>query len=405
MYLLNPMKDGEMHMAPKKPNKQQEVEDVLSNHDFMEMLNKRLGEGSIFAFDGDLTAKVQPVSTGVPSLDFALGIGGVPWGRLVEAYGPESSGKTTLALLIVAEFQKNARIIPHVFYGKKVLFIDAEHALDPHHAQFLGVDISKETGMLISQPNCGEDAYNLAEAAILSGQTGLIVGDSLPSFIPKKVIDGSAEDQNIGLQARLNSQNLPKMANLCSKKNCTFIMINQIREKVGVMYGNPETTPGGRALKFYSSVRMEVRREMIVKSDVTIGQKIKVKLVKNKVSRPFTTAEFDYYYDTGVDIIKDIMNVSMDMDIIHRKGAYYFLGPDPDDAKNVYTDGAGNELKWMGKETVEAVLKQSPALFNYINDIVQGRIPKDAQFVEEAHDDEVLEEEITGDTDEIPSLV
>lgn len=369
-------------MAKKAPDKQKTIEGAVSNKDFINMMNKRMGEGSIFAFDGDSTAKVQPVATGIPSLDFALGIGGLPWGRLAEIYGPESSGKTTVCLKVIAEFQKNAKIIPHVFYGKKVLFIDAEHALDPYHAEFLGCDISEETGMLISQPTCAEEAYDLAEASILSGQVGLIVGDSLPSFVPKKVIDGSAGDQNIGLQARLNSQNLPKMATLCSKHDVLFIMINQIREKVGVMYGNPETTPGGRALKFYSSVRMEIRRELITKSDVNIGQIIKVKIVKNKVSRPFTKAEFDYYYETGIDFYKDIMNVAMDMGIIKRAGAYYYYG---EDSKNPQVDGAGNPLKWMGKETVENVLKSSPALFAYTNDIVQGRIPKDAVFVEEDH--------------------
>lgn len=379
----------------KKVDKQQTVEGQVSNADFIAMINKRMGEGSIFAFDGDNTAKVQPVSTGIPSLDYALGIGGLPWGRLVEIYGPESSGKTTVCLRVIAEFQKNSRIIPHVFYGKKVLFVDAEHALDPTHAEFLGCDISEETGMLISQPTHGEEAYNLIETAILSGQVGLIVGDSLPSFVPKKVIEGNAEDQNIGLQARLNSQNLPKMATLCSQNNVLFIMINQIREKVGVMYGNPETTPGGRALKFYSSVRMEIRRSMITKSDATIGQTINIKVIKNKVSRPFTKSEFDYYYDTGIDVVKDIMNVAMDMDIIKRVGAYYYYG---EDAKNPLTDGSGNALKWMGKDTVESVLKQSPALFHYTNEIVQGRIPKDAQFVEEDHtQDGQLEEDTSAE--------
>lgn len=379
----------------KKVDKQQTVEGQVSNTDFINMINKRMGEGSIFAFDGDNTAKVQPVSTGIPSLDYALGIGGLPWGRLVEIYGPESSGKTTVCLRIIAEFQKNSKIIPHIFYGKKVLFVDAEHALDPTHAEFLGCDISEETGMLISQPTHGEEAYNLIETAILSGQVGLIVGDSLPSFVPKKVIEGNAEDQNIGLQARLNSQNLPKMATLCHQNNVLFIMINQIREKVGVMYGNPETTPGGRALKFYSSVRMEIRRSMITKSDVTIGQTINIKVIKNKVSRPFTKSEFDYYYDTGIDVVKDIMNVAMDMDIIKRAGAYYYYG---EDSKNPLTDGAGNALKWMGKDTVEGVLKQSPALFHYTNEIVQGRIPKDAQFVEEDHaQDGHLEEDTSAE--------
>ncbi len=354
----------------------------VTNADLMKMINSRMGEGSIYAFDGDSTVKVQPVSSGIPSLDYALGIGGWPWGRLIEVYGPESSGKTTVALKTVATFQALSKEPGHPFYGQKAVFIDAEHALDPFHAQALGVDISEDTGMLISQPTNGEEAYDLMTALVLSGEVGLIVGDSLPSFIPKKVIEGSAEDNHIGLQARLNSQMLPVLASHGSKHDCTIIMINQIREKVGVMYGNPETTPGGRALKFYSSVRAEVRRKEIKKGDVFLGQTITVSVKKNKVARPFTKASFDYYWDTGIDVVKDIMNVAMDMEIIKRAGAWYYYG---EESKNPLKDGAGNELKWMGKEAVEAVLKQSPALFQYTNDIVQGRIPKDAQFIDEDH--------------------
>lgn len=387
-------------MAKKKTDKQEPLKDGVSNKDLMNMINKRMGEGSIYAFDGDQTVKVQPVSTGIPSLDYALGIGGFPLGRFIEIYGPESSGKTTLALSTVASFQKLSKQEGHPLYGKKAVFIDAEHALDPYHAEFLGVDISEETGMLISQPESGEQAYDLMVTLILSGQVGLIIGDSLPSFIPQRVIDGSAEDNHVGIQARLNSQMIPVVANHASKNNCCVIMINQIREKVGVMFGNPETTPGGRAAKFYSSVRAEVRRKEIKQKDVTIGQTMTVRIKKNKVSRPFTSAEFDYYFDTGVDTTKDIMNVALDMGVIKRAGAWYFFG---EDSKNPLKDGAGNELKWMGKETVEAVLKQSPALFSYTNDIVQGRIPKDAQFVEEDHeqDGELEEEAVEGESLEL----
>lgn len=222
----------------KKPIEPIEIKkERVTNKDLMGMINKRLGEGSIYAFEGEQTAKVQPVSTGIPSLDFALGIGGLPWGRIIELYGPESSGKTTVALKTIATFQQQASDPNHVFYGKKAVFIDAEHALDPFHAKALGVDISEETGMLISQPESGEAAYDLMVTLILSGQVGLIVGDSLPSFIPKRVIDGTAEDNHIGLQARLNSQMLPVIAQHAQKMNTTVIMINQIREKVGVMYG------------------------------------------------------------------------------------------------------------------------------------------------------------------------
>lgn len=743
-------------MAPKKKPETKTEEapkkDALSNKSFLNMMNKKLGEETLYAFEGERTAKIQPVSTGVPSLDFALGIGGLPWGRLVEIYGPESSGKTTIALKVVAEFQKNAKIIPHVFYGKKVVFIDAEHALDPIHAQALGVDIS-EDGMLIMQPDYGEQAYDAMVSLILSGHVGLIVGDSLPSFIPKAVVDGSAEDNHMMIAARLNSQMIPVVTQHAQKNNTLVIMINQIREKptmygclhadtkinfvdgrslpirkvveeqisgqvwsyneesssmeareitdwhhngfvethedyihfeaegietkngifgftvtpdhkvltqlgwkeaknisfqdklvskyksiinsslqeflygmfigdstlrvrknnsacislqdnqnpeylswkleklspfisfkkngkrfdsefsyelklmkdqfqnrnplsmlinqysdlslalwymddghldiqdyhnrcsisakrfknnheilskivatlnnqgfecdykdydgsirftangskdlmnrivkyipdsmqykltddlkgqyedfnlhseieykvthtkilnirfasdrqirqkgkydisiegnhnylVGglsngiIVHNSPETTPGGRAMKFYSSVRMEVKRKEIKKGDVVLGQTIFVTVKKNKVSRPFTKSEFDYYWDTGIDVIKDIMNVAMDMDIIKRAGSYYYYG---EDHKNPLKDGAGNELKWMGKETVENVLKQSPALFAYTNDIVQGRIPKDAVFVDEDHsqDGELEQEEALTEPSDAPPV-
>jgi recombination protein RecA len=374
--------------AKKETEEKPKQQEAMSNQAFLNMMNKKLGDQMLYAFEGESTVKVQPVSTGVPSLDYALGIGGLPWGRVVEIFGPESSGKTTLALKTIAEFQKNARIIPHVFYGKKAVFIDAEHALDPIHAQALGVDISAETGMLVMQPDYGEQAYDTMVSLILSGQVGLVVGDSIPSFIPKAVIDGSAEDNHMMIAARLNSQMIPVVAQHAMKNNTLVIFINQIREKP-TMYGNPETTPGGRALKFYSSVRLEVKRKEIKKSDTIIGQTMFVTVKKNKVARPFTKAEFDYYFSDGIDVIKDIMNVAMDMDIIKRAGSWYFYGEDKD---NVLSDGAGNPLKWMGKETVEAVLKQSPALFEYTNDIVQGRIPKDAVFVDEDHSQDETDE-------------
>lgn len=383
-------------MAKKKEEKKLEkVDKPISNKQFISMMNTKLKDEVLYSFDGDNTVKVQPVSTGIPSLDFALGIGGQPLGRLVELYGPESAGKTTIALMTIAQFQKFSRTQGHPLFGKKAVFIDAEHALDPIHAQALGVDIS-EDGLIIIQPDNGEQAYDTMVSLMLSGHVGLIVGDSLPSFIPKAVIDGSAEDNHMMIAARLNSQMIPIITKHASDAETLMIMINQIREKP-TMYGNPETTPGGRAMKFYSSVRMEVRRKEIKKSDVVIGQTMTVSVKKNKVARPFTKSEFDYYFDTGIDVIKDIMNVAMDMDVIKRGGAWYYLG---EDIKNPLKDGAGNELKWMGKEVVEGVLKQSPALYNYINDIVQGRIPKDAQFVDEAPDEEEYEDNEETVTDE-----
>lgn len=363
---------------------------VLSNKEFARMMNTRLGEGTIYSLTGGAEdrVKIQPVSTGIPSLDYSLGIGGLPWGRVVELYGAESSGKTTLALHVVKTFQEMAKRPNHPFYGKKTMFMDMEHALDPLHAQALGVDISEE-GMFVTQPDTAEEAYDAMFAYIQSGEVGVIVLDSLASMIPKKILDGSAEDNTIALAARLNSVNIPKVAQMASKHNCLVIFINQIRVNVGQMFGNPETTPGGKALRFFSSVRMEIRRKEIKKGDVFLGQTIFANIKKNKVSRPFTKAEFDYYWDTGIDIIKDIMNTSFEMDIIKRAGAWYYLG---DSSKEPWTDGNGNELKWNGKDAVEATLKISPALFNYINDIVQGSIPRETQFIQETDDDELEKE-------------
>lgn len=363
---------------------------VLSNKEFARMMNSRLGEGTIYSLtgDGEDKVKIQPVSTGIPSLDHALGIGGLPWGRVIEMYGNESSGKTTVALHVVKTFQEMAKRTLHPFYGKKTVFVDMEHALDPTHAQSLGVDISGE-GMLVTQPDTAEEAYDHIFAYIQSGEVGVIVLDSLAAMIPKKILDGSAEDNTIALAARINSINIPKVAQMASNHNCLVIIINQVRLNPGQMFGNPETTPGGKALRFFSSVRMEIRRKEIKKGDVFLGQTIFANIKKNKISRPFTKAEFDYYWDTGIDIIKDIMNTALEMDIIKRAGAWYFLG---EDSKNPWEDGAGNPLKWQGKESVEATLKISPALFEYINNIVQGSIPRETQFVQETDDD--LEKEM-----------
>lgn len=359
---------------------------------FKKMMNKKLGEGTFFTFDDPELVKIQPIPTGIPSIDHALGIGGWPVGRIIEIYGAESSGKTTLALQTIASYQKLAKDPNHPFHERpEVVYIDAENALDPYHVAKLGVDVSDETGMMINQPDYGEQAFDVMEAAINSGQVGIIVVDSVANLVPKKELEGSNEDQQMGLLARIMSKGLRKITGPAQKHGTTVLFINQIREKVGVMYGNPETTPGGRALRFYASVRAEVKKKPIKKSDVFIGNEMTLKIVKNKVARPFTETTVDYYYDTLFDIQKDILNVALDMDIIHKRGAYYFLGPDPMDSKNVYKDANGNDLKWQGKETVERVLKENPDLFDYINDMVQGRLPKDAQFVEEqSQEDEEL---------------
>lgn len=359
------------------------------------MMNKKLGAGTVFSFEDTESVKVQPVPTAIPSFDYALGIGGWPLGRVIELYGPESSGKTTIALQTVAQYQKLAKDPNHLFSKRpNVCYIDAEHALDPLHVERLGVDVSEETGMLINQPDYGEQAFDTTEAMIHSGEVGLVVIDSVAALTPKKEIEGSNEDNQVGLQARMVSKALRKITAPALKNDVLIICINQIREKVGVMYGNPETTPGGRALKFFASIRVEVRKKEIKKGDMVYGQTMTLSVKKNKVARPFTKSEVDYYYDTLFDTSKDIMNVAIEMGIIHRKGAYYFLGADPEDSKSPYLDEQGKELKWQGKDTLERVLKESPELFKYINDIVQGRIPKDVQFIDATSMEEDIEEEL-----------
>src|SRR5699024_10709110 len=347
---------------------------------FKDMMNKKLGEGTLFAFDGDDRLQVQPITTCIPSLDYALGIGGFPVGRIIEIYGMESSGKTTIALQTIAQYQKLAKDPDHPFSKKpEVVYIDAENALDPLHVERLGVDVSEETGMLINQPDFGEQAFDTMEAAIHSGQCGIIVVDSVANLVPKKEIEGSNEDQQMGLLARLMAKGLRKITKAANEHGTMVIFINQVREKIGVMYGNPETTPGGKSLPFYASVRMKINKKEIKKSDSVLGHTMNFKIIKNKLSRPFTSAEVDYYYDTLFDTEKDIMNTAIEMSIINRAGAWYFLG---ESTKNPATDSNGNELKWQGRVSLEESLKASPGLFAYINDLVQGNIPKDTQYIE-----------------------
>lgn len=349
-------------------------------NDIIQEFNKRFGEGTFFTFDDPEISKVYPIPTGISSFDYALGIGGLPLGRIVEFFGPESSGKTTVALKVIAEAQKLAKDPQSPLYGKRTAYIDAEHALDPIHVENLGVDVSRETGMLINQPDSGEEVFDLCESICTSEKFSVCVVDSVAALVPLKELEEGMDYNPIGLQARMMSQGLRKLKGLANKHGVLLLFINQIRHKVGVMYGNPETTPGGHALKFYASVRVDIRKKEIKQKDVFIGQTITATIKKNKVSRPHTKAEFDYYWDTGIDVVKDIMNVALMNGVINRAGAYYFMG---EDAKNPVKDVHGNELKWQGKDNLLESLKQSPELFDYIYNVVLGKIPKGAQYVEE----------------------
>ena len=303
-------------------------------------IERDFGKGSIMRLGENSHIMVEAIPTGSLSLDVALGIGGVPKGRIIEIYGPESSGKTTLALHIVAEAQKR---------GGEVAFIDAEHALDPTYARALGVDIDS---MLISQPDTGEQGLEICEALVRSGAIDVVVVDSVAALTPRAEIEGDMGDSHVGLLARLMSQALRKLAGSISKTNCVVIFINQLREKVGVVYGNPEVTTGGRALKFYSSVRMEVRRvEAIKNGSEVVGNRTRAKIVKNKVAPPFREAEFEIIYGEGISKWGELVDLAVKLDIIQKSGSWFSMG---------------EQRVGQGREAVKTFLQENPEIAEQI---------------------------------------
>lgn len=331
-------------------------------------IEKQFGKGAVMKLGENLHMNIETIPTGAIGLDIALGVGGVPRGRIVEIFGPESSGKTTVALHIIAEAQKA---------GGDAAFIDAEHALDPVYARKLGVDIDN---LIVSQPDTGEQALEIAEALVRSGAIDVIVVDSVAALVPKAEIDGEMGDAHVGLQARLMSQALRKLAGVISKSNTTAIFINQLREKVGIMFGNPETTPGGRALKFYATVRLDVRRiESLKQGTDVIGNRTRVKVVKNKVAPPFKEAEFDIIYGEGISQVGSILDVGVNLDIVNKSGAWF--------SYNGQRIGQGREnVKQFLKENKEMTKEiEKKIRDNYSQAFVQNKnTPNDESEEDEA---------------------
>ena len=328
-------------MEAQKEAKLKALDDAIAH------IEKQYGKGSVMKLgDPSVHMNVETVPTGCLSLDIALGLGGVPRGRIIEVYGPESSGKTTVALHMVAEVQKRGGIAG---------FIDAEHALDPAYAKNIGVDIDN---LYISQPDNGEQALEITETMVRSGAVDIVIVDSVAALVPKAEIEGDMGDSHVGLQARLMSQALRKLTAVISKSNCTVIFINQLREKVGVMFGSPETTTGGRALKFYSSVRLDVRRiEALKQSGETIGNRTRVKVVKNKIAPPFKEAEFDIIFGEGISTVGDILDLAADAGIVNKSGAWYAY--------------EGNKIG-QGRENTKQYLKEHTEMLQEIEQKVRA---------------------------------
>ena len=335
-------------------------------------IEKEFGKGAIMKLGEYQEMNVEAIPTGALSLDVALGIGGIPRGRIIEIFGPESSGKTTLALHAIAEAQK---------MGGEAAFIDAEHALDPVYAKHLGVDIDN---LIVSQPDTGEQALEIAEALTRSGAIDVIVVDSVAALVPKAEIDGDMGDAHVGLQARLMSQALRKLAGVINKSKTVIIFINQLREKVGIMFGNPETTPGGRALKFYASVRLDIRKVENLKVDGTVvGARAKVKVIKNKVAPPFREAEFDIIYGKGISKEGNILDLAVNLDIINKSGAWFSYN---------------GEKIGQGRDNAKKYMEENPEFTKEIEEKVRANMSQ--AFERSLGDNEIEEDDEEDDFDE-----
>lgn len=332
-------------MAKQKIPTQQIAKDDKALETALSMVNKQFGEGSLVRLGDATKMNVETISTGSVAIDLALGVGGLPRGRIVEIYGPESSGKTTLCLSLIAEAQRK---------GGNAVFIDVEHALDPHYAKVVGVDLEN---LMVAQPECGEDALNIAETLIRSGAIDVVVIDSVAALVSRQELDGQMGDTTVGLQARMMSQAMRRLTAAISKTSCICVFTNQIREKIGVMFGNPETTPGGRALKFFASVRIDIRRIGQIKdaSGKVIGNRTKIKVVKNKVAPPFTECEFDIMYNEGISLTGSLIDLGIEQKILEKKGAWISYN---------------GELIGQGREAAKAYLMEHPDVAEKIREAI-----------------------------------
>lgn len=349
------------NVADNEPAKKKALDQAVGQ------IERAFGTGSIMKLDDDPTKIIPGISTGALSLDLALGGRGIPRGRVVEIFGPESSGKTTLCLHLIASIQKE---------GKMAAFIDAEHALDPSWARKLGVNLED---LLVSQPDTGEQALEITEMLVRSNAVDLIVVDSVAALIPRAEIEGEMGDSHVGLQARLMSQALRKLTGAINRSSCTVVFINQIREKIGVMFGNPETTPGGRALKFYSSVRIDIRRTASIKDgDKAVGNRTRARVVKNKVAPPFRQAEFDIMFDEGISASGDLIDLAVEEGVVQKSGAWFSFG----------------EVRLgQGRENSKAFIRENTDLFNEIRELVMDKLGVNGKPTEEEADAEAEDAE------------
>ena len=335
-------------MAGKKEVETKDAKKAQALNDAIKQIEKQFGKGSVMKLGDRAAVDVAVIPTGSLTLDMALGIGGYPKGRIIEIYGPESSGKTTLTLHAIAEVQKQ---------GGTAAFIDAEHAIDPVYAKNLGVNIDE---LILSQPDSGEQGLEIAETLVRSGAIDLVVVDSVAALVPQVELDGEMADQQMGLQARLVSKALRKLSGVMNKTDCTIIFINQLREKIGVMFGNPETTTGGRALKFYSSVRVEIRRSEAIKNGTEIvGNKVNIKVVKNKVAPPFKSTQVDIIYGKGISRDGEVLDLAVDKDIVDKSGAWYAYK---------------GEKIGQGRENAKRYLVEHPDIMNEITEAIKASL-------------------------------